>query len=70
MDKLTHVDLHASKEVQFNLYFLLLSCSCEETSQLSTDCHYYERKLVNDITAKGGIRSTPSKEALKVFVDK
>ena len=40
-----------------------------EGSEIDSD-HYYERKLVHNITAEGGLTRIPSKEMLKDFVNK
>ena len=50
--------------------FNLLFCSLDETEvDLDTD-HYYEKKLVQNITTEGGLTKIPTKETLKDFVKK
>jgi hypothetical protein len=47
---------------------VLILNSCDENEMNSG--HYYERKLVQNITAEGGLTKIPSKEMLKDFVNK
>ena len=50
--------------------FVLMFCSCERSDIEMNSDHYYERKLVYNITTEGGMTKIPSKEMLKDFVNK
>ena len=53
---------------------LCICCLCFSSDkgkdESNSDDHYYENKLVDDITAPTGVRTVPSKETLKEFVNK